>query len=209
MPDHTIRPKLNAKQVPFYPDPLIKSPPRLPDIKTLDSRRMTLDLDLDINKDFQENSPYQEGKISEAYHRPNISQLLDPPELAELINTNNLVQKYLPKWTDIDKILEITQRKVLKGTHLPVPIMEIQAEYLNSTYFKDMYLYLAQHKLLGSKSAIHKIEVLVERYILLDSLLFKLITIPEKETALLTIPEMCEDKIITLYHFSLLWDINV
>ena len=39
--------------------------------------------------------------------------------------------------------------------------------------------------------------------ILLDSLLFKLITTPEKETALLAIPEMCADKINTLYHSSL------
>ena len=38
---------------------------------------------------------------------------------------------------------------------------------------------------------------------MLDSLLFKLITTPEKETALLAIPEMCTDKIITLYHSSL------
>ena len=38
---------------------------------------------------------------------------------------------------------------------------------------------------------------------LLDSLLFKLITIPEKETALFAIPEICADKIITLYHSSL------
>ena len=45
--------------------------------------------------------------------------------------------------------------------------------------------------------------MLAKRYDLLDSLLFKLITIPEKETALLAIPEICADKIITLYHSSL------
>ena len=44
---------------------------------------------------------------------------------------------------------------------------------------------------------------MAERYILLDSLLFKIITTPEKETALLTIPEICADKIIALYHLSL------
>ena len=99
--------------------------------------------------------------------------------------------------------MKIIQRKVLKGTHLPVTIKEIQARYLNSPYFKDIYLYLAQNRFPGSKSAIHKIEVLGERYILLDSLLFKLITIPEKETALLAIPEMYADKIITLYRISL------
>ena len=50
---------------------------------------------------------------------------------------------------------------------------------------------------------IHKIEVLAERYILLDSLLFKLNKSPEKETTLLAIPEICADQIITLYHPSL------
>ena len=46
-------------------------------------------------------------------------------------------------------------------------------------------------------------EILAEKYILLDSLLFKLTTIPGKGTALLAIPEMCVDKIITLYHSNL------
>ena len=115
----------------------------------------------------------------------------------------------MPKETDMDKILKIIKRKVLKGTHLPVTIKEIQAGYLNSPYFKDIYLYLSQNKLLSSKSAIHKDEILAERYVLLDSLLFKLIAIPEKETALLTIPEICTDKIITLYLQVFLWDIKV
>ena len=84
-----------------------------------------MDLDLDINKYFEENSPYQEGMILETYQRPDKSQLLEQLELANLINTNNLVQKYLPKQTHIDKILKIIQRKVLKGTHLPVTIRVI------------------------------------------------------------------------------------
>ena len=45
--------------------------------------------------------------------------------------------------------------------------------------------------------------MLAEKYTLLDSLLFKLVTTPEKETALLATPEICADKIITLYHSSL------
>ena len=50
----------------------------------------------------------------------------------------------------------------------------------------------------STKSAIQKVETLAEKYILLDSLLFKLITTPKKETALLVIPETYADKIITL-----------
>ena len=75
---------------------------------------------------------------------------------------------------DIDKILEVIQRKVLRGTHLPMKIKEIQAGYLYSPYFKDLYLYLSQNKLLSLKPAIRKLEALAERYVLLDSLLFKI-----------------------------------
>ena len=48
-----------------------------------------------------------------------------------------------------------------------------------------------------------KIEALVEKHILLDSLLFKIISTPEKEIAVLATPEICADKIITLYHLTL------
>ena len=53
----------------------------------------------------------------------------------------------LPAQSDIDKILKIIQRKVLKGTHLPVSVRVIQAGYLISPYFKDLYFYVAQNKL--------------------------------------------------------------
>ena len=45
--------------------------------------------------------------------------------------------------------------------------------------------------------------MLAERYILLDSLLFKNVTTPEKEMVVLAILGMCANIIITLYHSSL------
>ena len=107
----------------------------------------------------------------------------------------------MPKQTDIDRILEIIQRKLLKGTHLPVKIKEILAGYIHNPYFKDLYLYLSQNKLPSSKLVIRKIEALAEKYVLLDSLLFKISS--DKETAVLAVPELCADRIITLYHKSL------
>ena len=62
-------------------------------------------------------------------------------------------------------------------------------------------MYLSQNKLSSSKGAIHKIEILSERDILLDSLLFKLNV--EKERAVLAIQEVYVDQIIALYHSSL------
>ena len=98
----------------------------------------------DINLDFEENSPFQEGIISEAYQRLDKSFFQEPKELKKLVNTSNLIQEFLLKQADIDKILKVLQRKVLKGTHLPVQVREIQARYLSCSHFKEIYLYLSQ-----------------------------------------------------------------
>ena len=82
---------------------------------------------MDINTDFEEYSPYPEGIISETYERLDKSYIKEPPELRDLLDTTKIMQKFLPKQTDIDKILEVIKRKVLKGTHLPFTIKEIQA----------------------------------------------------------------------------------
>ena len=92
---------------------------------------------------------------------------------------------------------------MLIGTHLLLTIKEIQAGYLASSFFKDLYKYLAQNIMPHKRHARCKVEALAESFILLDSLLFKLVMIPDKEKALLAIPENSADKIIKLYHSSL------
>ena len=82
--------------------------------------------------------------------------------MASLVNTGKPVQKFLLKQADIDKILKIIQRKVLKGAHLPVIVEEIQAGYLVSPYCKVLILYLVQNKLPSTKTAVHKVEMLAE-----------------------------------------------
>ena len=160
-------------------------------------------LEQDPNVDFEENSPHEEGIITETYVAPDQSYLEQLQELTKLVNTSKVVQKYLLQQAYVDKILDIIKRKVLKGTHLPLTIKEIQVGYLTSPFFKDLYRYLPQNIMPHKRHARHKVEALAESFILLDPLLFKLITIPDKEKALLAIPEMCADKIIGLYHTSL------
>ena len=183
--------------VPFHPDLL----PRGFKQQHIKLNVQEINPNPDINLDFEDNSPFQEGILLEMFQRPDKSFFQNPKELGDLINKENLVHKFLPKQTDIDKILDVIQRKVLKGTLLLVEVKEIQAEYLYGPYFKDLYLYLSQNKLPSSKSSIRKLETLSGKYVLLDSLLFRIS--PEKETAVLAIPETCVDKIITLYHKSL------
>ena len=169
-----------APDVPFHPDPLLKP--------STQQNTNKISYIPNINLNFEENSPFQEGVMSKTFQRPDKSFFQNPKELGEVINKENLMHKFLPSQTDIDKILKIIQRKVLRGTHLPVEVKEIQAGYLQSPYFKDLYQYLLQNKLLSSKSAIKKLEVLSEKYVLLDSLLFRIY--PEKERVVLAIPEM-------------------
>ena len=198
-----IGPKIQHRPSPPYHDPYAR-PPIPPNVTNpIDSWKDLLDNDLDRNIDIEENSPFQEGITSEAYERPGTSYVQEPYELKDLIDTTKLIQKFLPKQMDIDKILDIIKRKVLKGTHLPLTIKEIQVGYLNSPYFKDLYLFLSQNKLPSKRSSIKKVETLAESFVLLDPLTFKLVTMPDKEAALLAIPEVCVDKIIALYHVSL------
>ena len=181
----------------LHPDPLCTPLPKQHNIDKL----FPTNQDTCINLDIKENSPFQEGIISETIQRLDKMFFQNPKRLEDIIVMGNVIHQFLPRQTDIDKILQNNQRKVLIGTHLPVEIKEIQAGYLHSPYFKEIYQYLSKNKLPSSKLAIKILEALSERYVLLDSLLFRIYR--DKETAVLAIPEACTDKIITLYHKSL------
>ena len=127
-PNNLVRPGTEGTT---YPNPIARPPPKPPELmdKTTGTRPNT---DTNPNVDFEENLPHQEGIILETYRSPDQSYFEKPQELIDLVDTSKLVQRYLPKQTDIDKILDIIKRKVLKGTHLPLTIKEVQAGYLKS-----------------------------------------------------------------------------
>ena len=132
-----VGPKIQHRPDPPYHDQYTRPPPKPLDITDpLDSWKDLLDNDSDRKVEIEENSPFQEGIISEIYERPDTSYVQEPQELKDLIDTTKLIQKFLLKQMDIDKILDIIKRKVLKGTHLPLTIKEIQAGYLSSPYLK-------------------------------------------------------------------------
>ena len=142
-----------SKDIPFYPDPVYRPPPKPVKIPVPEFLGY-MDINPELNINFKENSAVQEDVILETYQRPDKSFFQEPQELESLINTGRLLQEFLPKQADIDKILKVIQRKVLKGTHLPAIVKEIQPGYLVGPYFKDIYLYLAQNKLPCTKTAI-------------------------------------------------------
>ena len=88
---------------PFPPGPILR--PLIKPIKqnmTHDqSSQNVQDINFIINFNFEENSPFQEGIMSETFQRPDKSFFQEPKELGDLINKENFVPKYLPKQMNI------------------------------------------------------------------------------------------------------------
>ena len=124
-------PDVSFHPAPTYrpsPKPILSNMPRSQ--QSSQSSSSTENINPDINLDFVENSPFQKGIISETYQRPDKSFFQEPKELNDLVNTSNLIQKLLPKQADIDKILKVIQRKVLKDTCLQVDIKRDSSQIL-------------------------------------------------------------------------------
>ena len=65
------------KDIPFYPDPTYRPPPKLIRIPASEGPE-NIDNSPEINIDFKENYLFQEGVISETYQRPNKSFFQEP-----------------------------------------------------------------------------------------------------------------------------------
>ena len=79
------------KELPFYPDPIYRPPPRPPENLWPQNSESKMDTSPKIYTEFKENSLYQEGIISKQYRRPDKSYFQDLKELESLLNMNRLV----------------------------------------------------------------------------------------------------------------------
>ena len=73
--------------------PNVILPPKPPNV---DNATPSPNLGLEPNVDFEENSPHQEGIITEMYVAPDESYLEQLQELIKLVNNSKVLQKYLP-----------------------------------------------------------------------------------------------------------------
>ena len=95
------------------------------------------------------------------------------------------------------------KRKILKGTHFPMSIREIQAGYLPRHCFKSIYLYLVQNKFPSFETVVRQVETEKERHLLFDSLLFRIQNVHDEQKPVMGIPESCKDYTFDLYYNSL------
>ena len=83
--------------VPFHLDLLLRSPKQQPIKQNITQNVQEINPNPKINFDFEENSPFQEGIMSEMFQRLDKSFFQNPKELGDLMNKVNLLHNYLPK----------------------------------------------------------------------------------------------------------------
>ena len=126
-------------------------------------RRHNLDIDTDTGKGEEILDP--EIKI------PEESDFYEPEPLEQVVDVKKQWYKVLPKQGEVDKILAQINHKILRDTKLPLMLKDLNAAYLTSPHFKDVYLHLLQNRVPINKSAANRLEVSVHKYMILDGLL--------------------------------------
>ena len=81
------------------------------------------------------------------YQDKEVEAIFKAPELGDQITDSTLMHRYLPKQADIDRIMEKISRKYLTKLQLPCSIRDMQAAYLTSPHFRDIYVSVGMNKM--------------------------------------------------------------
>ena len=144
-------------------------------------------------------------KVKIVHRAPILEEFQKHPKLDDLLVDDTVVQQFLPKQKDINKVFEQIQRKVLRQVHLPSSLRDLEAAYLASPHFRDIFIYLSQNKLPIHKKRAKQTLILANHYLLLDRLLFKVTELQNGEyKTQLCIPTSKVDMLLQQYHTSLI-----
>ena len=148
-------------------------------------------------------TPFDE--VDAVFRKPVEKDFVIPPSLADQLIEEKVTHKFLPKQVDLETVLKEVQNKVLRKTHFPTSMKDMEAAYLHSPFFKDIFVYLSENKVPVDKRRLARINAKAYNYFLLDSLLFKLEPDSTGETvAKLCIPTSKVDMLLDHYHTSVL-----
>ena len=145
------------------------------------------------------------GSCSDHTHRDVPPELYTPPKPLTT-KVHNVVASHIPKQHDLDRLMEVIKRKIIRDYNLPIDMKQLKTEQETSPFFKPVYDYLAYDILPSEKKAAKAIQVKAEQYILCDGILFRLFLHDKDEDIKLqlAIPETLAETIISQYHDSLL-----
>ena len=117
--------------------------------------------------------PFTEDTVKPIFKKPEIVDFEIPPVLEEMIPDGSLIHKHLPKQADIDKILTQINRKYLRRMHLPCSLKDMQAAYMQSPHFCDVYNDIMFNKYPKHRKAIKKLhQAMLSQYVVQGGLLY-------------------------------------
>ena len=123
--------------------------------------------------DTQMEVPFSEDIVEPVFKRPDMADFEIPPVLDEMIPDGALIHRHLPKQVDMDRILAQINRKYLRKMHLPCSLRDMQAAYMQSPHFCDIYNMLLFNKYPKNRKAVEKLrQAMLSQYIIQGGLLY-------------------------------------
>ena len=123
--------------------------------------------------DTQMEVPFTEDTVEPVFKKPEITDFEIPPVLEEMIPDGSLIHKHLSKQADIDKILTQINRKYLRRMHLPCSPKDMQATYMQSPHFCDIYNAIMFNRYPKHRKAIEKLhQAMLSQYVIQGGLLY-------------------------------------
>ena len=124
-----------------------------------------------------------------------------PQALVPIDTPLSIINKHIPRQSDIDKIVKNIETCVIHSLVLPIQAQDLVKAYQHSTHFHDIYQYITDGKLPSSVKALN--------YVVINNFLFRIDTHKDRDLDkgnlfLLVIPEKYEPIIFNTYHDSLL-----
>ena len=156
--------------------------------------------------DTQMEVPFSEDIVEPVFKRPDMADFEIPPVLEEMIPDGVLIHRHLPKQVDMDRILAQINRKYLRKMHLPCSLRDMQAAYMQSPHFCDIYNMPLFNKYPKNRKAVEKLrQAMLSQYIIQGGLLYIYMknNFGEQEP-ILCVPPSKIDIFLDQYHTSLL-----
>ena len=76
-----------------------------------------------------------------------------PQALVPIDTPLSIIQKHIPRQSDIDKIVKNIETRIIHSLELPIQAQDLVKVYQHSTHFCDIYQYITDGKLPSSVKA--------------------------------------------------------
>ena len=120
----------------------------------------------------------------------------------------SLLRKHILKQQEIDALLKDLRKRVLHNLMVNLDTKDLIEHYTKSLRYCDIYNYIVDGRLPGNENIQKRIAGEAANYVVVNSLLFKIIQHKESGKWIhylpLVIPEKFEANILNMYHNSLL-----